>query len=101
MWSDRGALMVVLTVLPSFHDGRHDDEASHFKRFKTCLFMYFWAALTVLLYYVRMRQLMSFRRFLFLPELILLCVWMTLIVLIPQVRLEGLDWIGCASQTSH
>lgn len=41
----------------------------------------------MLLYYVRMRQLLSFRRFLFLPEIILVCVWMILIVLIPQVRI--------------
>lgn len=44
------------------------------------------AALAVLLYYVRMRQLLVFRRFLFLPEVVLLCIWMILIVLIPQVR---------------
>lgn len=44
------------------------------------------AALAVLLYHTRMRQLLSFRRFLFLPEVILLSIWMILIVLIPKVR---------------
>jgi hypothetical protein len=41
--------------------------------------------LAVLLYHTRMRQLLSFRRFLFLPEVVLLCVWIILIVLIPKV----------------
>lgn len=75
------ALTLLSTMLPFLND----DEANHFKLFKTCLFMYFWAALTVLLYYVRMQQLLSFRRFLFLPEVVLMCCWMTLVVLIPQV----------------
>ena len=49
------------------------------------IYIHSGATLAVLLYYARMRQLLSFRRFLFLPETILVCLWMILIVLIPQV----------------
>lgn len=64
-------------------------EEGRFREFGVKLFMCFWASIAVLIYWLRMRRLLAFRRFLFLHEQALLCVWVMAVIIIPKVKYDS------------